>query len=176
MIELDAKPFRDGCIVHKPLTRSESLKIAGLGAVLALIMVLSASLVGILHPEVYPVIPSPLQFPAWACLGGILGGAARSLYFMKMEFGGHSDYCPQWYMDKWSLYILKPFLGMVGGVALFLTVYVGFQQSFTDSTSTDQISQVAFFRILLTSLAGGMFFEGAYGQLQKVVPEERSPA
>jgi P2-related tail formation protein len=59
---------------------------------------------------------------------------------------------------------------MLGGVGLFLTVYVGFSEAFQD----DPTSQRGFFRIILTSLGGGMFFEGAFAQLQKILPERPS--
>ena len=165
------KPFKDGCKVHRSLSRLQSLKVSGLGAVLASIVGLSAYGIGVSVPEgLDSASPTSLQVLIWACLAGVIGGAGRSLYFMKVEFGGHSDYCPSWYMDKWSLYLLKVILGMIGGVSLFLIAYVGFSNAFENPKS-----QPVFFRIILTSLAGGMFFEGAFDQLQKLRPDRQGP-
>jgi hypothetical protein len=156
------KRFKDGCKVHGSLSCPQSLKVSGLGGVLVLIVGLSAYGIGVSAPDgLYSVSPPSLQLLIWACLGGIIGGAGRSLYFMKVEFGGHSHYCPSWYMDKWSLYIFKVILGMIGGVSLFLIAYV-----FSNALG-DPKSPPVFFRIILTSLGGGMFFEGAFDQLRR---------
>ena len=170
MADPTEKPFKDGCKAHQSLTRSQSLMVSGLGGVLGVIVILSACAMGVLVPDGwYSVSPTSLRFLIWACLGGIIGGAGRSLYFMKVEFGGHSDYCPSWYLDKWSLYLLKIILGMIGGVALFLIAYVGFSEAFEGPAPRE------FFRIILTSLGGGMFFEGAFDQLQKIRPDRSGP-
>ena len=108
------------------------------------------------------------QVLLWVSIAGLLGGAARALFFLKVEFGAHGDYPPQWYLDKWPLYLAKPFLGVVGGLALYLASRVGFGESF----NTDDVDAVQA-RTLLTALAGGMFFEGAFAQLKELMPETR---
>jgi hypothetical protein len=103
-------------------------------------------------------------------IAGLLGGAARALLFLKTELGGHGAYRPQWYLDKWPLYLAKPFLGVAGALAFWLAGRVGFSESFDTDTVADHA------RTLLTALAGGMFFEGAFERLKDLIAEPRSPA
>jgi hypothetical protein len=100
-------------------------------------------------------------------IAGLLGGAARALFFLKVEVGGHADHSPQWYLDQWPLYLGKPFLGVAGALVLYLAGRVGFPEAFTES------HQAGLVRTLLTALAGGMFFEGAFARLQELIPERR---
>ena len=124
---------------------------------------------------VYKLVPDQLRCPIswqvlrWVGLGGLLGGAARALLFLKMDLTNHGedkDVEPQWYLDRWPFYLAKPFLGAAGGLASYLCGYVAFQDSFTDP-------QMGPVRTLGAALAGGMFFEGAFSQLQALIPERK---
>ena len=114
----------------------------------------------------------PLSFEVlrWGGLGGLLGGAARALSILKADLTGraHDHPKPQWYLDRWPIYLTKPFLGVAGGLASYLAARLAFADSFSDP-------QVGLVRTLATALAGGIFTEDAFSKLQPVATVEWRP-
>jgi hypothetical protein len=108
----------------------------------------------------------------WAGLGGFFGGAGRSLFAFVGELGGHGEHDPDYYFPLWFLYLLKPFIGIVGGVSLFLLVYYGLVGlQFGDTLDRN----LEFSRIVLTAVIGGLFFESVFGTMGNLVKGDRDP-
>jgi hypothetical protein len=105
----------------------------------------------------------------WAGLGGFLGGAGRSLFAFVAELGGRGERDPDYYFPVWFLYLLKPFIGIVGGVSLFLLVYYGLVGQFSDTPGKN----LEFSRIVLTAVIGGLFFESVFGTMGNIAKGNR---
>ena len=106
-------------------------------------------------------VPTIPQVFVWACVGGFLGGAARALFTFKHEIAGYGNRSPADHLKFWFLYLIKPFIGVAGGLFFFLVVNLGLVGLFSDLEP-----EFGFLRVSLTALIGGMFFENVFALLE----------
>jgi len=108
-----------------------------------------------------------------ALLGGIFGGSTRALYMfiLEMQGKGWKKDNFRFYLERWFLYLLKPFMGGATGVLFFLGVNLGLVRALTQ-----QAPSVEFLPVILVSAVGGIFFEEVFKLLQKLVGTESDAA
>jgi hypothetical protein len=90
----------------------------------------------------------------WTVYAGISGRFAP-------KYPGYGEKIPSAHLRLWFLYLIKPFLGVAGGLFFFLVVNLGIVGLFSDARPTFEV-----LRVLLTAVIGGMFFENVFALLQ----------
>lgn len=154
----DAQKFAD-------LSSLEQWRCLLVGLILAAMVVASAyALFQLIPSGSSDTPPTVSQVFVWACLGGLLGGAARSLFTFKHEIAGYGTRSPSDYLKLWFIYLIKPFIGVAGGLFFFLVVNLGLVGLFSDSGP-----EFGFLRVSLTAVIGGMFFERVFALLEGLV-------
>ena len=105
----------------------------------------------------------------WAAAGGFVGGAGRSLFRFIWEVGGCAEEQPLDYLNRWFLYLVKPVMGIAGGLFFFLGVNLGLVGLFSDHGPA-----LGFLRVCLTAIVGGFFFENVFAILSDAMPKAGS--
>jgi hypothetical protein len=100
----------------------------------------------------------------WASIGGFFGGAARSMFKYIRQVNNRNVDEVFWRLRRWFLYLLKPFMGIAGGVLFFLLVNSGLVGFFTQQALTFELLPV-----LLVSSTGGVFFEDVFLRLGDMI-------
>lgn len=102
------------------------------------------------------------------CIGGFLGGATRALNMLIINLNHETIDQISARLSRWFLYLIKPFVGIGGGLAFFLAANMGLLTVMkSNSTGFD------FYGILLVSFTGGMFFEDVFKRLHSSVFKEK---
>jgi hypothetical protein len=117
------------------------------------------------HPEGnQPPPDSTVLF--WAAAAGFVGGAGRSLFRFIWEVGGCAEEQPSDYLNRWFLYLVKPVMGIAGGLFFFLGVNLGLVGLFSDHGPA-----LKFLQVCLTAIMGGAFFENVFAILSGAMPK-----
>jgi len=106
-----------------------------------------------------------------AALGGIFGGAARSLINLMEEIGS-SARAPKMtvhdHLERWFLYIGKPFLGAASGTLFLLAVNVGLVQPLIGSGDNNH-RDFSVLTVLFIAAIGGFCYEETYHTLKNLM-------
>jgi H+/Cl- antiporter ClcA len=151
-------------------TRTQIFSFA-IGAALALLTIASFFALLKLAAEAAEKDPSLPILLLWAGVGGFFGGAARAIFRFISQLNLRDNKEVRWRLRRWFLYLLKPFVGLAGGVLLFLLVNLGIVGLFGNSGPKNEFLHVA-----LTSCVGGLFFEDVFAQLQRIFPSDKENA
>lgn len=143
----------------------------GIGAALALLTIGSLFALLELAADVPEKDPSAWTLLRWASVGGFFGGAARAMFRFIVQLNLRDNRELRWRLHRWLLYLLKPFVGLPGGILLFLLVNVGIVGLFTKSDSSNE-----FLDVVLTSCVGGLFFEDVFALVQRMFLSDKEIA
>lgn len=155
--------------------RANSFQIAAMGAGLIFLALVLATLLVCLWPQTYPQFPPPGEIgePKVQCLIGWCPGADARLLVMVMVAGGLGSFVHiaksfgdfvgnDRFMASWIWwYILKPFIGMILAVMIYLVIRGGF---LTASTTTES-SNVNLYGLIAMACLAGMFSKQATDKL-----------
>lgn len=158
--------------------RANSFQISVMGAGLVCLALLLASLLIALWPQAYPKFPpsGPIGDPGVQCLAGWCPGPDARLLAMVMVAGGLGSFVHlaksfgdfvgnERFMVSWIWwYVLKPFIGMILAVVLYLFIRGGF---FTAST-TGEVSSVNLHVLIGIACLAGMVSKQATDKLAEV--------
>lgn len=91
-----------------------------------------------------------------SAVGGAFGGSLRAIMMLIIEVGQKkADFkSVDYYLSRWPLFILKPFLGIGTGVFFYLAIKFGFVMPLSTNQSESNILPIFFL-----SAVGGFFFE-----------------
>ncbi|MCJ1885863.1 hypothetical protein LNN38_13495 [Pseudomonas sp. LA21] len=158
--------------------RANSFQISVMGAGLVCLALLLAGLLVALWPHYYPKFPPPgvLGDPDVQCLAGWCPGPDARLLVMVMAAGGlgsivhvaksFSDFVGnERFMTSWIWwYVLKPFIGMIVAMLLYLFIRGGF---LTVSATGDE-TNVNLHGLMGMAVLAGMFAKQATDKLGEV--------
>ena len=158
------------------LNRTQRLFCFAIGIILACMIVFSAGL--LLYLAGSPVCITQLlteqihKVMLWSCIGGFLGGSTRALFTFKHEMAGWGDLLNSEHIKNWFIYLVKPFIGIAGGLFFFLLVNLGIVGLYAGPV--DSSASLDFSKVALTSVIGGMYFENVFAFLLGMVPSRDS--
>lgn len=101
--------------------------------------------------------------------GGYLGGSTRSLLKLIIELN-NNETDPAYYLSRWFLYLVKPFVGIGAGIAFFVAVNMGLVKVLTGDSAGFYL-----YGIILSSFTGGMFFENVFALLLGMFKDNTKP-
>jgi hypothetical protein len=138
---------------------------------------LSAYLVGAIVALIYvPALKpdGPLWIVGTAALGGLFGGAGRSLIMFISEIGVHANPLsdsrpPEELLSRWALYLAKPFAGVASGVLFFFAVKYGLVSAFTNEADENPLS------VFFIAAIGGVMFEEAIRLSERLTGRHTEP-
>ena len=150
-----------------------------IGIILASMVVFSAGLLIFLQEAQLPIMSIHCKVMLWSCGGGLLGGSARALFTFKHQMAGWGHLNSE-HLKLWFLYLVKPFIGIAGGLFFLLLVNLGIVSLYTGTLQPEKFElesapSLQFFRVALTSVIGGMYFENVFGILLGMVPSRDRP-
>lgn len=153
-----------GEIEHEKLTREQQLIAFGVGSLLSGVLVVTVVFLVQLSRTWNPTGDPGSQLLILAALGGLFGGSSRALFMFHSEVGGHAEKPAAHYLQRWFLFVFKPFIGGASGTLFVLAADFGVVRALTDSTPKFEFLPTA-----LLAAIGGIFFEEVYGVLNNLV-------
>ncbi|GJQ57589.1 MAG: hypothetical protein D8M57_19850 [Candidatus Scalindua sp. AMX11] len=96
---------------------------------------------------------------AVSAIGGVFGGSLRALMMLIIEVGQKKKGLKpvDYYLTRWPLFILKPFLGLGTGILFFLSVKFGIVMPLAKNQSGKPTTNIL--AVFFLSAIGGFFFE-----------------
>jgi hypothetical protein len=140
--------------MNRPLKDAEPWQCLGISAALSVFLV--GAIVGLIYLPAH--LPDcQLWILGTAALGGLFGGAGRSLIMFISEIGVHRNPLsnsrdPKVLLSRWALYLTKPFAGVASGVLFFFAVKYGLVSAFTEQPDEKPLS------VFFVAAIGGVAF------------------
>ena len=98
------------------------------------------------------------------CISGFFGGATRALNVLIGNLNEESLDNISARLSRWFLYLMKPFIGVGGGLSFFIVTNIGLLTGIKlEAVGFD------FYGVLLISFTGGMFFEDVFVKLHDTI-------
>ena len=161
------------------LARTEKAIVFGMGVFL-IALLLGSFVLMTMYPQMWGAdsdLQGKIQEDNWSALlylsalGGIFGGAGRTLSTLGEEVGG-SGRRPKGnirdFIDRWFLYVTKPFTGAASGVLFLLAINIGLVLPLTGS-SGDNKRNFTILTVIFISSVGGIFYEEVFSILKNLM-------
>ena len=162
------------------LGRADKAIIFGIGVFL-IALLLGSFVLMTMYPQIWGVdsgVQGKIQEGNWsallylAALGGVFGGAGRTLSALSEEVGA-TGRRPRGnihdIIDRWFLYVTQPFTGAASGVLFLLAINIGLVLPLTGGSSDSSQRSFTILTVIFISSVGGIFYGEVFSILKNLM-------